>query len=240
MKKGFFISLIFFASLIFFCPGIYSQDRSAKANQAGGFLAYSIHIADELSVFDNGKTMATYRISVCADVPNDKKPWKVAFRQETGHVFLILQKISGIDTINKVFGFYPKSGLPVLFFKKIKSQIKDNSERVYEVDVTKEISAAEFDTVLTRSIVDAQRVYHINKFNCYDYALGIFNSIAGEHPLPVRHIRFPFIFGKGGSPCAVYQDLRTLKVVDPALASCIRFGTLIAPLSTAAGTEKNQ
>jgi hypothetical protein len=59
MKKGFFFSLIFFASLIFFCPVSIPRIRSAKANQAGGFLAYSIHIADELSVFDNGKTMAT-------------------------------------------------------------------------------------------------------------------------------------------------------------------------------------
>src|SRR5678815_2814988 len=100
----------------------------------------SIHIADELSVFDNGKTMATYRISVCADVPNDKKPWKVAFRQETGHVFLILQKISGIDTINKVFGFYPKSGLPVLFFKKIKSQIKDNLSLIHISEPTRLLS----------------------------------------------------------------------------------------------------
>lgn len=240
MKKGFFNSLIFFSSLIFFCPVTYSQDRSAKANQAGEFLAHSVHIADELAVFDNGETMATYRISLCADVPNDKKPWKVAYRQETGHVFLILQKISGIDTISKVFGFYPKRGLPVLFFKKITSQIKDNSKRVYDVDVTKELSAVEFDTVLTRCIVNAQQVYHINKFNCYDYAVGIFNSIADEHPLPVRHIRFPLIFGKGGSPCAVYQDLQQVKANDPVRASCIRFGSLMAPSSTLPAKAKDQ
>jgi hypothetical protein len=241
MKKGFFILLVFSVNLIFVSPPSYSQNRSAKSNQSTGeFLSYSVQIEDELEIFLNGIANATYRISLCADVPNNEKPWQVAYHKETGHVFLILQKIHGIDTINKVFGFYPKSGLPTLLFKKVKSKVKDNSRRIYDVDVTKELSAAEFDTVLTKSILFAKQVYHINKFNCYDYALAIFNSAAGECPLPVSHVRFPFIFGRGGSPCAVYNDLQQLKSVNSPWGPYIRFGNLIAPLSTGRMNKKDQ
>jgi hypothetical protein len=232
---------LFFLSLVFFSLTSYSQDHAPKSNQAGGeFLAYSIDIADELEIFHTEASNAVYRISLCADVPNNKKPWHVAQGQQTGHVFLILQKINGTDTINKVFGFYPRKGLPTLFFKKIKSKIKDNSKRTYDTDITKELSASEFDTVLTKSILYAQQVYHINKFNCYDYALEIFNSIAGKDSLPVSHVRFPFIYGKGGSPCSVYKDLKKLKESNSSWAPYIRFGSLAAPVSTGRINKKDK
>jgi hypothetical protein len=232
---------LFFISLIFFNLTCYSQNRSAKSNQGEDqFLPYSVNIADELEIFHNGVSNAVYRISLCADVPNNKKPWRVARGQQAGHVFLILQKINGADTINKVFGFYPKKGLPTLFFKKIKSKIKDNSKRAYDADITKELSAGEFDSILVKSVLYAQRVYHINKFNCYDYALKIFNSIAGMDTLPVSHMRFPFIYGKGGSPCSIYKDLKKLKESNSVWGSYIRFGSLVAPVSTGRINKKDK
>jgi hypothetical protein len=233
MKKRVFNSSLFFSIVVFPWLNSYSQNRSAKSNQVEIELsAYAINIADELEIFYNGTENAKYSISLCADVPNNKKPWRVARGQETGHVFLILQKINDADTINKVFGFYPKRGLPTLLFKKIKSKIRDNSTRNYDADVSKELSRAQFDTVLAKSIEYSRRIYHINKFNCYDYALAIFNSVAGENTLPVSHIRFPFIYGKGGSPCSVYKDLKKLKESSSSWAPHIRFGNLAAPIST--------
>jgi len=232
MEKGFFNLLIAFASSMSLAHLSYSQHRSSKASEAeAGFSAYAINLADELDIFNNGLTATTYRISLCADVPNNKKPWKVAYHQETGHVFLVLQKIAGVDTINKVFGFYPRRGLPTLLFRKVKSKIKDNSRRTYDADITEEVSAAAFDTVLAKAVLCSERYYHINKFNCYDYAVEIFNSIAGDRALPERHIKFPFIFGKGGSPCAVYQDLKKLSL-ESAWSHHVRFGNLTAPTST--------
>lgn len=223
----------FSLGLVFINLISYSQNRSAKSNQNGEtFFAYPVNLDDELEIFNNGAKNAVYRISVCADVPNNKKPWRVALQHQTGHVFLILQKINTADTISEVFGFYPKKGLPTLFFKKIKSKIKDNSKRAYDVEITKEVSAQEFDSILMKSVLCAQRIYHINKFNCYDYALEIFNSVAGPDPLPSTHVRFPFIFGKGGSPCSVYKDLKKLKESDAPWAPFIRFGNLVAPIST--------
>src|SRR5690606_14370185 len=166
-----------------------------------------------------------YRIILSTQVYNYAKLFKVAYHQECCHVFLNLQKIPiPGDTIHRVFGFYPKKGLPTLFFKTISSRIKDNSDREYDVEVSLELTAEQFDTAIARAPSLANRKHHINKYNCYDYALRVFNSVAGTHQLPSVYVRFPFIFGKGGSPVSVYKDLSRLKSEDGFWKERIRFG----------------
>jgi hypothetical protein len=222
---------------IYACSFSQQPARSKKSPAVDSFPALKVNIREHLKIFDDNDSLATYRISLCADVPNNKKPLQVAHHQETGHVFLILQKIlySG-DTISRVFGFYPRKGLPTLFFKKISSLVKDNSYREYDVEISKELSAVEFDTVLAKAAAYSGRIYHINKFNCYDYALNIFNSVAGENTLAVNYVRFPFIFGKGGSPCSVYKSLQEMKISDSIGQHHIKFANMRAPIST--GREK--
>jgi hypothetical protein len=158
---------------------------------------------------------------------------RVVRRQETGHVFLVLQKINpGTDTINRVFGFYPRKGLQTLFFKRTKSVIKDNSYRVHDVQISRELTLSEFDTVMSKAIDLAIRKYHMNRFNCYDYAIEIFNSVAGNHSLPLVYVRFPFIFGRGGSPCSVFKNFSELVKSGSYWKESISFGEMNAPAST--------
>lgn len=208
--------------------------RSKKSPLREPYPAVKIDIREHLKIFEDSSTReATYRISLCADVPNNNKPMKVAYKQETGHVFLILQKIYSSDTVSRVFGFYPKGELSTLIFKKVKGRIKDNSHREYDVEISKELSAQQFDTILAKAVSCADRKYHMNRYNCYDYAVLTFNSAASETVLPINHIRFPFIFGKGGSPCAVYKDLTKMKEDSLVTTgkSAIRFAALTAPIS---------
>lgn len=209
-----------------------SPPRGKTSVAEDSFPAVAVKIKDQLKMFDDSARNATYRIILCADVPYNKDPLKVAHKQQTGHVFLILQKIKYAgDTISSVFGFYPRKGLQAVLFKKVKSSIKDNSRRKHDVAITKELSPAEFDTVLSKAIALADRKYHVNRYNCYDYALLIFNSVAASSPLPFQYIRFPFIFGRGGSPCGVYKDLKALKESGSVWAPAIVFGDLEAPVS---------
>jgi hypothetical protein len=229
MQTGFHKLLIavFFISFLLPC-----RAQHAKSAETDEFEAYPIDIAEQLKVFQKTIPGAIYRIALCADVPNNAKPLQVAHNQETGHVFLILQMIYGSDTTSEVFGFYPKRGLPVLFIKTIASKIKDNSRRDYDVEISKTITEAEFDEAILKAVFYGKKKYHINRFNCYDYAMTVFNAVAGNDPLPVVHVRYPFVFGKGGSPCGVYRDLKRLKETDAAWAPYIHFGELIAPIST--------
>lgn len=195
--------------------------------------AQKVDIEEHLRVFNDSLDASAYIISVCADVPYNKKPHKVAYKQQTGHVFLVLQKIRATgDTIQRVFGYYPKKGLPTLLFKTIKSCIKDNSTREYDTKISRMLTRQQFDTVLTRAISLSRRTYHINKFNCYDYAVGVFNAVSPDNPLPVRYVRFPFPFGKGGSPCSVYKDFKKMKETGAFWAGNIEVETTMAPVST--------
>lgn len=217
----------------FFCSISFSQAPASSKKPADSFPSLNVDIREYFKIFDDSSKQGIYRISLCADVPNNKKPLRVAYKQETGHVFLILQKITpDNDTISKVFGFYPRGGLQTLFFKKTKSYIKDNSRREHDVAISKKLSARQFDSVLAKSIKLAERKYHMNRYNCYDYAVEIYNSVAGASTLPLKYIRFPFIFGKGGSPCCVYRDLQQLQNSGATLNADISFGMLAAPCST--------
>jgi hypothetical protein len=230
---GIFIQfvLVFFFSL----PGkSLAQQKMNSAAHEEYIAPVNINIDKEIQCFNEEITDARYSISLCADVPYNKKPYKVAHNQQTGHVFLVLQKINPInkDTIRQVFGFYPKKGLPTLFFKTIKSVIKDNSRREYDVSITRELTEEDFNRVVEKSVALSKNIYHINKYNCYEYALFIFNAVVGKDTVPLTHVRFPFIFGWGGSPVGLYKDLEKLKQNGSSLAECIQFGNFLAPVSS--------
>lgn len=194
----------------------------------------TILLEKEFSVFENFNSNAQYRISIGADVPNNKKPSQLIYQMESGHVFIILEKFDTVkkDTIHKVFGFYPSRQGIILFFKKeVKARVKDNSRREYDIELSKLLSEEQFKTALHLSLQYSRRRYHLNKFNCYDYALDIFNAVAGTEPLPLIHTSFIF-FGKGGSPCTFYKYLKQQKETNAVWAPNIRLGNLVAPVST--------
>jgi hypothetical protein len=75
--------------------------------------------------------------------------------------------------------------------------------------------------------------YNINHFNCYDYALQVFNSILDEkNCIPLQHVNFPFIAGRGGSPCGLYKTLTEIKDSGLEVPYSIQFGVQQSPVST--------
>jgi len=236
IRKIFFVSGFVFCFLFssFFANGQERRKGSTKYLPQQQAEELTVILPDYFSGFDLTADSADYLISLCANVPNSRKPHKVIYNQQTGHVFLILQQVKKTvtDTIHKVFGFYPKRGLPALVFKSIKSNIKDNSLRWYNAGITKKINREDFGQVLHLAFQQSQKKYHINKYNCYDYAVLVFNAVAGNDTLPVTHVRFPFIFGKGGSPTGLYADLKQMKERGSNTVSEIRFGSFQAPVST--------
>ncbi len=200
-----------------------SRKKSVKQKSA------SERLSTSLICFDPVDNEASYSITLCADLPDNTNPGKLHVKSETGHVFIILSKWNEKDTINSVFGFYPRRPASSLIFKNVRSEIFNNSNREYNVSLSKKINEEDFRLVIKTAVDLAKRKYNINKYNCYDYAIEIFNSIAGLNKIPVHHIRFPFIFGKGGSPCSLYADLKAMKYSSSIWAPLIQFGLFRAP-----------
>jgi hypothetical protein len=175
---------------------------------------------------------AEYSVTVCADLPVDNNPKCVYKKGETGHVFLILSKRNPLTTevITRSFGFYPRVAVTFLV-KKVRSKILDNSNREYDASLEKKLTAEEFALILEKCKELAKNKYNLKKYNCYEYVLEIFNSLPDIEKLPVTKVKFPFIFGRGGSPCGLYSDLKKLLVSGSAWASFIKFGLFKSPYS---------
>jgi hypothetical protein len=191
------------------------------------------NLADRFAVFHELHTNEVYSITIAADVPDDARPHKVYVKQEPGHVFVILEQKDTITgkSVAQVWGFYPVRPVSSILFKNVRCELNDNGKRKYDASITRQLSPHEFELITAKAIELAQKKYNINKYNCYDYAVELFNAIPGIEKLPVTHVKFPFIFGRGGSPCGLYRDLKRLKTSNSSLASliCIEGGR--APVS---------
>jgi len=177
---------------------------------------------------------SSYSVSICADIPDNDNPSRVHVKNEPGHVFLLLSKYDpeeDKDTLYQAFGFYPRRPVSSVIFRNARSVILGNFGREYNASITIPVSRINFRTLLIRAAELSNKKYNINKYNCYDYALEVFNSLPGIEKLPVNHIRFPFIFGHGGSPCSLYADLKKLQENGSTWADHIRFGMFTAPVA---------
>jgi hypothetical protein len=228
--KGIGCSIVFIVLPLLIAAQKHKSQHAASETIA----AKKIDLPKELNVFSDPPDSSTYFVSVCADVPDNKRPEKVVYKGETGHVFLIFQMISPKrDTVSKVFGFYPKSGsLPTVFTRNVKSGIRDNSARVFDVKITNPVTQSQFKTVLLHAITLSKKRYRMNRFNCYDYAVQVFNSVAGSGTIVRQYSKFPFLFGSGGSPCSLFAGLRTLQSSSSFWRDKICFQTVSAPVST--------
>lgn len=226
------LKVILFLFLLAFHFNSYTQPPKTKKSKP--LLPKVIRLEEQLAYFDKKFDSASYRISLCADMPYDRNPMQVTYGQEPGHVFLILQKINQDsigDTINLVFGFYPSRGIPLIFKRKMKSRIKDNSSRYFDVMLTKTVAEKEFNKFLQTALSLSRRYYHLNKYNCYDYGVELFNTLVTQDKLPVERIKYPFPFGYGGSPVCIYTYVNSLDSSSKEWDYAINIGGLIAPKS---------
>ncbi|MFI5155265.1 MAG: hypothetical protein ACHQEM_03730 [Chitinophagales bacterium] len=192
------------------------------------------NLAQYFGSFDPLGEDDVYLITLCGDLPDDHDPDRIHVKDEPGHTFLILEKRNrntSSPPIIKVFGFYPHRPASCLIFRNVCGEIMDNSGREYDVSLSTEISAKDFALILQKSQELSRRKYNLNKYNCYDYAVAIFNSLPGIEKLPLTHVKFPSIFGSGGSPCGLFRDLEKLKNEGSVWASHIHFGIFYAPSS---------
>ena len=205
----------------------YNERTASVRDKNNKFL----RIDEYLQIFYPIENSAEYSVTICADLPDNNNPNRVYRKGEPGHVFLILSKFdrSTGDLITRSFGFYPRVAVSCLF-KKVRSKILDNSNREYDAAIEKKLTNDEFALLLDKCIEFSKKKYNLKKYNCYEYVLEVFNSISGIEKLPVTKVKFPFIFGRGGSPCGLYSDLKKLVATGTSLAPFIRFGLFKSPV----------
>jgi hypothetical protein len=188
-------------------------------------------LPERFAVFTPLAEHEIYSLTIAADVPDNARPHKVYVNKEPGHVFVILeQKDTLAGTARaQVWGFYPVRPISSVFMRNVRCQLNDNGGRIYDAAITIQLDASQFEMLKEKAQELAKKRYNLNKFNCYDYAIELFNSVSVDAPLPVTHVKFPFIVGRGGSPCGLYSDLKKLQAGG---RTGIHIGAGIAPLSS--------
>lgn len=171
---------------------------------------------------------ASYAVQLCTDVPVNHDPTAlVGFMgiENAGHTFLVLSKSNGASLVTQSFGFYaarlPSPWHPT---RPVPSMIKDNSLHEINAAITCCLTGAQFSLLKEKALQDAGNDYHLVRFNCSDYALGVYNSVQ-ENPiiLPPYTVTFP---GKlkvsskaaalglatiGSTPQSLYSTLFSMK-----------------------------
>lgn len=209
-----------------------ASDTSSSAARAVASLGEAgKKLSTRFKAFDSIQGLAGYELLLCADIPDNTNPDRVHVKDETGHVFIILSKFAGADTAHIVFGFYPRRPASSILFKNVRCEILDNGNREYDVHIRRALNAEEFALLTETALALTSKKYNLNKYNCYDYALELVNILPGVEKLQPRHIKFPFIFGRGGSPCALYRDLEKLKSGESYWSPYINFGSFKSPRS---------
>ncbi len=190
----------------------------------------------KLDTFSSASESVTYFLTLAADIPDNNNPGKVHFQREPGHVFLILTRKDTLTGASRsmVWGFYPRRPLSSIFFKRVKSEVRDNGHREYNIGLTCILTAAGLDSLKSSALQLSFKKYDLNRFNCYDYAVNLFNSVQKQLTVPVSYMRFPFMLGKGGTPCSIYKDISLLSSSALPEGFTIQSGIYYAP----AGSNK--
>jgi len=182
---------------------------------------------------------ATYSIQLCVDLPINSTPeasMNFSGGVNAGHTFLVLTKSGNGINVTQCFGYYPQSA-PSAWnpFLPIPSAMKDNGDKEINASITMSIDSKQFDVIKSTAINLSTNSYTLDKSNCTDYALGVFNSTRSTpltmQPYVLRQAGIALSNGMASSPITVtinsspqklYAELSDMKSNGNAEASNIQ------------------
>jgi len=208
-----------------------------------GEYIYSIPTVDVRKLFkcfdlvpDEG---ASYSVELCVDLPVNSEPnmsMNFSGGVNAGHSFLVVSKAGNGLTITQAFGFYPQTA-PSAWnpFSSIPSAIKDNGDKEINASISISINSEQFQAVESAAINFSAQPYLLDKSNCTDYALNVFN-VGRAIPITID----PYILRQSGivmsngmssdpitvtiknSPQKLYEKLANMKANGGAEAQSIQ------------------
>jgi len=206
--------------------------RAGGEIEVEGEYIYSIPTVDVRKLFkcfdlvpDEG---ATYSVQLCVDLPVNSEPnmsMNFSGAINAGHTFLVVAKSGSGLSVSQSFGYYPQTA-PSAWnpFSPIPSAIKDNKGQEINASIIMLINSEQFKAIGSAAINLSAQPYMLDKSNCTNYALNVFNA-ARTIPLAVE----PYILVQSGiaigngmssapitatinnSPQKLYEKLSTMK-----------------------------
>lgn len=141
----------------------------------------------------------------------------------SGHAFIKLSKSNGHDSVIQYLGFYrqnPKQGL--LTDEPVPARVSDDAYHAYNASLRKQLTPAEFFSVLQELQRLSTARYQTFHFNSVDFALRLMDRTGGSNPI--------LLTGRSSTPGRLYRYLKRRKkqATGPSETICIAHGTQFA------------
>ncbi|MFD0941841.1 hypothetical protein [Pedobacter boryungensis] len=177
----------------------------------------AIYLSDLFNCFNNiSSTMATYSITLSTDLPVNSDPNKLvnysSFPPSPGHAFITLTKTNGTNMVTKSFGFYPDPDILSLTTGPVGSKMNDNGAHDYDANISMSLTAGEFQLAISKALEKRNMSYDIDKYNCTDYALDVFNAVRDvSNKIEVPNWVGTLGYNYGKTPNGLYNRLALMK-----------------------------
>jgi len=160
-----------------------------------------------IDAFADNKKGSAYAVAIHIKQPVAGK--KKAFFKlgQVGHMYITLIKFNEDKTVvSKTFGFYPQKGslFPVNpLFPSIQATLKNDAVRNWDEMIGRFVTQKNFTRILSFIDESLDKDYHLSKFNCSDFALGV----AGLADIQIEETSGTWPLGRGNNPGCAGQSV---------------------------------
>ncbi|HJV19535.1 MAG TPA: tetratricopeptide repeat protein [Sediminibacterium sp.] len=182
-------------------------EQVADSLQQNNAVAEPISAGSLIDAFMDQKRAASYAVAIHVKQPAAGKKNVFAGLGNVGHMFITLIKFNkDRSSVTRTFGFYPEKGLliPVNpIFPNSPAVLKNDQQRSWDEMVGRFVSQRDFTRILEFIDKNSNTSYHLNRFNCSDFAL----AIGGLANIRIAETTGKWPLGKGNNPGSTGQSI---------------------------------
>ncbi|MBL7760812.1 MAG: hypothetical protein JNK08_08960 [Sediminibacterium sp.] len=160
-----------------------------------------------IEAFMDDKRASSYAIAIHVKQPVAGKKKIFTGLGNVGHMFITLTKFNKDRSfVSRTFGFYPEKGLMIPvnpIFPESPSVLKNDHFRTWDEMIGRFVSQKDFSRILEFIDKNSNTLYHLNRFNCSDFAL----AIAELAHIRIAETSGKWPLGKGNNPGTTGQSI---------------------------------
>jgi hypothetical protein len=154
-------------------------------------------------------------VEILTDIPVDTDPNRFfnVSNGSPGHTFLQIRKSNGAQSVSQNIGFYPNQGWKTMLNPSpLGSKVVDNGNHEFNASLKRQLTAEQLKNMLSLLQYKTKNShYDIDDYNCTDFALDVFNSVANSGKLEIPKFNIPIGINPASTPQGLFQKLKSMK-----------------------------
>lgn len=184
------------------CNGTQEQDELEGALAILPPAKPITNVAKYLSCFSPNRGAI---ISFFADQPMAGSTDPFSMKEKTGHAFLTIEQFENGRIIRRTVGFHPSDVVSPFLSKSSESQLGDDSNEPYDVQLGVSITPDNLKKILNL-IQNYNPMYHLEDYNCTNFVL----DVADACGIQINRTKGSWGIGSGVTPANFGEDLKKI------------------------------